>query len=622
MGLSETFWKSKQHFGKMKRGGVALGGLALTAVLSAAMVVPSVMPATYAAAAETQDATSTKKFTHGTVTITSAAAKNNVITLKEGEKATVTVAPYAHFQWKGCGDETCPEKCEESMEGTCFFPGMGCICGGKTPYERNAEVSSKSANEDVVVASAVQEDSAWQNADNMDLQDDSKPVTKNGTITLTAKKAGTTTVTVTAATDADGSKIKATKAASRELAFWDPAQVTYTVNVVSDEATQPVSQVSHSVTSYREDKYGQPPAGDTSAAGQHVKAVLTFAGAVNITDQEALLKSLSFKHDGKTANVTVSAEGNTLVLDYAIPVDLGALKAGGIQITPTAADGVLAGVTAGGKSVKLEPVSTLADTGLAFEAVSVKVGTATEPASTTFKVTHSANVRSMNHIVWLSSKGSADGTGSSILPYDASAKAAQSSVAHHHKFFSFTAKDSAGMIVDGAGASLAKLGYTVTDGGDGTFTIMAKQAVAGEVLSADNYTDSFFNKTGLAYGQAVAGVAMPKADNSDNSNGDNGSDNNGSGDQGNQGDNNNQGGNDNQGDQNNGSGNQTNGNQNGNNNGNANKPAAKPTAKPNKPAALPQTGDASLMPVAAAAAMGALCIGAALALRKRSGSRA
>ncbi len=268
--------------------------------------------------------------------------------------------------------------------------------------------------------------------------------------------------------------------------------------------SETVSQTGETAQAYREAQYGEPPAGDSSNAGQHVKVTVAFDGPVTVTDQAALINSLKFSvSGGENSTLTATADGNNLVLD----VQLGfALMAGSLNVSAAGDDGILDGVTVDGKPVKLDKIKTSVDTGLAFEAVSVVKGTKDTPASTTYKVTHGANVRSMNHIVWLTNNGK--GTkGSSILAN--TADYSQSTSAHHHMWFKFTNLDSAKSIVSNASESLDAAGYTVIDNGDGTFTITAKAAKQGEILGAANYTDSFFNATGIKLGEDVEDAALP-----------------------------------------------------------------------------------------------------------------
>lgn len=261
---------------------------------------------------------------------------------------------------------------------------------------------------------------------------------------------------------------------------------------------EPVSQTGVEAAAWREASYGNPPEGDSSNAGQHATITLAFDGPVTVSDAAALLESMNVSCSGATT-WTAKADGNNLVLDTTLGF---ALMGGYATVSAKADNGILSGVSVDGRNVKLTAVETLVDTGLAFEAISVKAGTATECASTTYKVTHGANVRSMNHVVWMSN-------GASILSNEEGG-AAQSTTAHHHMWYKFTGTDSASSIQSNAAEYLDAAGYTVTCNED-TFTITAKTAKAGEILSADTYTNSFFNKTGLKYGEDVKGVATPAA---------------------------------------------------------------------------------------------------------------
>jgi uncharacterized repeat protein (TIGR02543 family) len=203
-------------------------------ILCVGLMIPTNLTTATSAYAASDSATSaTDAHRHGTVSITSDNATDNVITLKVGETADVTVAPYVHKQYQGCGMANhCPTNCEsESANGDCFVTGFGCKCNA-TAFDRTAKVTSTVADASVVSASDVVA-GEWINGDNANLKDKDKPVTKNGTVTLTGNAVGTTTVTVAAATDEDGS-INATGDSSSELLeFWRPATATYTVNVVA-----------------------------------------------------------------------------------------------------------------------------------------------------------------------------------------------------------------------------------------------------------------------------------------------------------------------------------------------------------------------------------------------------
>ena len=161
-------------------------------------------------------------YNHGTIQISSEAAQDNVIELKVGETATITVTPYQHVQYEGCRmwNKPCPTVCDEmfeeyGMEGACFEKGKGCICT-KTPSLETAEVSASSTKEDVASVSAVVADSSLSASSGVGK-------TNTGSVTIEAKAEGETEVTV----GVDG------------LYFWYPAEQTYTVTVASDEASLP-----------------------------------------------------------------------------------------------------------------------------------------------------------------------------------------------------------------------------------------------------------------------------------------------------------------------------------------------------------------------------------------------
>ena len=493
---------------------------ALAAVLSVCLAAPMSLAMAQTAGADDDDATSA--YRHGTVSITSDYADDDgVIEITAGETATIIVSPYAHMQYQCCEADYCPDDCEASgMAGSCFIVGMGCVCAGLNPTERIADVTSIADDESIVSVSDVVADETWENEDNIALTDATRPVTKDGMITLTGLTEGTTSVTVSAATDEDGSIYRATDGESTLLMYWYPASVTFTVTVTAAEddedveLAEGVTQTSHSVYGYREASYGDPPDGEASTDGMHVQAIISFDGTLEVTNEDALRESLLFTLNGGELNeageYTISTDGGDLVLDFVVDY---AIYAGKIGISAVSADGLLDGIAVDGEDVVLESITTLVDTGLEFEATSVTAGTATTCASTTFEVTHVANIRSMNHIIWLTTAGSTDGTGSSILAN--SGGYSQSTVAHHHNWYNFTPAKSCEYIVSGGEDALAAVGYTLTDNEDGTFTITADEATEGEVLYAMNYTDSFFNATGLAYAEDVTGVAMPSVDGSD-----------------------------------------------------------------------------------------------------------
>ena len=521
-------------------------------VLAVALCLALLLPVAPAGTASADSSlVASDDYSHGTIVISSDAASDDVIELAVGQSATITVTPYQHVQYTGCLKEQCPESCAEEYSKyitTCFVEGKGCSCD-KTAIVRSATVEATVDDASVVEASDVAA------SETLSAQTASIGNTNVGTVTLTALAEGTTEVTV-AATD---------------LGFWfDATPVTYTVAVSAsgssgsdDDVTEPddgneaddvsgenaagsaddetddtssdageqaeeyASVLSHTAVGYREAAYGTPPDGtapededDDNPAGMHVLLTFTFDGTVAVTDKDALLSSLSIlfnnaalDESASVASYTVEASGNDLLIDilidyapYAGRITVGAVDESKVPLEEA---NLLEGMTAGGLQAQLEGFVTLIDTGLAFEATEVVAGTASTPASTTFTVTSSALIRSMNHVIWLSSKGSSDGTGSSIIANSGSYS--QSTVAHHHRFWSFTLADSAAYIVYGGEDTLATYGYTLVDNGDGTFTITADESSEGEVLWATTYTDSFFNTYGIAFAEDVTGIPMPEA---------------------------------------------------------------------------------------------------------------
>jgi hypothetical protein len=262
-----------------------------------------------------------------------------------------------------------------------------------------------------------------------------------------------------------------------------------------------VTYASYSLGAYRDASYGDPPNGVASTDGCYVKIVFTFSDTVAITDATALAASLGYSGSvyGSTSPLTATytASGNQLIVD--IPITY--MPGGVFTITPTNSSGLLEGITVGGSSAEIQTLKTVVPSGLAFSAVSITPGTSTTPATTTYTITQSANVRSMNHIIWLSN-------GSSIIT-TATGDCTQTTPAHHHTYYSFTFENSVSAIVNNASSTLSTYGYTVTDNGDGTFTLTAATAKDGEVLTAATYDDDFLQANKLSVGEAVTSASYP-----------------------------------------------------------------------------------------------------------------
>lgn len=233
-------------------------------------------------------------------------------------------------------------------------------------------------------------------------------------------------------------------------------------------------------------------------------------GEVTVTDEAALAASFKFVNakgetDGRFASVTatVSEDGDSIVVTGQLGF---ALTDGVVHLKATAEDGRIAGCTAKTWSagyvqapVAFDGIDTVVPSGLAFTAVSYTTGTDKAPASTTFKLTGKANVRSMNHVIWLSN-------GSSIIPSNGAATNAgysQTTVAHQHDYLNMDEKAAVASIVSNAynkeegSRTLAQYGYSIKDNLDGTFTVTADTAKAGEVIDASVYDDNFLQSHGL-----------------------------------------------------------------------------------------------------------------------------
>ena len=86
--------------------------------------------------AETNPQAADTKYSHGTIAVsaevggTTVADESNV-TMNVGDTMNITVSPYVHVQYAGCGMPECPAACESmpGMEGMCFTPGKGCEIG-------------------------------------------------------------------------------------------------------------------------------------------------------------------------------------------------------------------------------------------------------------------------------------------------------------------------------------------------------------------------------------------------------------------------------------------------------------------------------------------------------------
>lgn len=418
-------------------------------------------------------------YTKKTLEITSASVDS--LKLKPGESQTIEfgVNPASADLEVGCGYCSSVGGAEEGCGDGCIDPWGYCSCMAQT-VKRTTYIYAESS--DTAVAT----------------------VTYSGT-----------TATVTAAENAeDGAEAVITARArldapSPKAGVEEPNRYgrQSAAKVINLQVEIPkTAQKDCLVTCYREAQYGNPPEGDSSDAGQHILATVTYDDDVILTDAEAAAEAITYQLQGVTTNwtdVTVSAEGNKLLVDGTISF---AAYGGVIDLS---CEGI-PGVTVGGQMAKIDPVKTVAATGLAIEPVEIKEASSIAPAESTYQVTSGANLRSMNHVVWLTNKGSEDGTSAAILPFETNI-VDQSTPAHHHTWFNFTRTMSANSIV-GNTTKLNAAGYTVTLGEDGQFTIKANEVTPGEIISADVLDDLYMHANGLKFKSEVKGIASPEAD--------------------------------------------------------------------------------------------------------------
>ncbi|MCD7864580.1 MAG: FIVAR domain-containing protein [Clostridiales bacterium] len=121
-------------------------------------------------------------YTHGTISVTT-----DTTTVEEGDTVSITVYPYVHIQYKGCGMSECPDICG-TYGAKCFITGYGCCCD-TTPVTYTADVTVTISDTSIIsVTDSITANGTVSSAGDM----------VSGTMTLTAAAAGTATVTVSA----------------------------------------------------------------------------------------------------------------------------------------------------------------------------------------------------------------------------------------------------------------------------------------------------------------------------------------------------------------------------------------------------------------------------------------
>lgn len=252
--------------------------------------------------------------------------------------------------------------------------------------------------------------------------------------------------------------------------------------------TDRVTFTSYNMYAYRSENMGTPPNGAAGTDDCYIRIEAEFPEDLLLTDGDAAAKSFVVKSGSSVVTgsyKSVSVKGKKMILDIGVTY-----MPGGVISFDT---DEIRGLSCGGKTVYWpEDFITVVPTGLQFHVISVTVGTDTQPASTTIEIDHSANVRSMNHILWTSNGQSLkDGIGTD-----------QTSPAHHHLFWNFTLATSAEFIKSGIG-SLD--GYTVSIKDD-TVTLTAVKASEGEYLGIYNYDDNFLKEYGFTLADSVTGL--------------------------------------------------------------------------------------------------------------------
>ena len=192
-------------------------------VLCMGLMVPSALTTNKAYAATDATYESVKAqllpdYNHGTISVSSADAQDDVIELEVGETATITVDPYQHVQYKGCRmwDKPCPSGCENMVPGggECFVPGLGCKCD-QTPSLETADVTATPGDGSIIAVGSPVADG--------DIAASEAGTKNKASVTVTAEAPGETTLNV----GADG------------LYFWYGASKTYTVKVAERDTTAP-----------------------------------------------------------------------------------------------------------------------------------------------------------------------------------------------------------------------------------------------------------------------------------------------------------------------------------------------------------------------------------------------
>ena len=248
-------------------------------------------------------------YNHGTIKV-----EVDAVSVQVGDAVNITVSPYVHVQYRGCGRADCPEICGGL---TCFEKGLGCGCD-KTPEKRTADVKAVSSNEDVIAVDTitpqteVDENTVGQMAD--------------GRLVLRAVGEGTATVTVQAS-----------------LNDWISAEKTFTITVGQSTDTTDVPDTPQTAeltgiavtaqpdkTVYTEgesfDPAGMVITASYSDDSEKIVDGYTYAPAGALGANVKAI-TVSYEENGKTvtASLPVTVESKNLSSDWVDIDDIGGL---------------------------------------------------------------------------------------------------------------------------------------------------------------------------------------------------------------------------------------------------------------------------------------------------------
>ncbi len=420
--------------------------------------------------------------------------------LSVGENASLTVSPHGEAHLPGCGMADCPEICGEKECIVTINGQKECTCNGTdlTTYYADVEVSSS----DTGVAEVSYNG-------------------KTGEVTITAKKAGTASVSIDAL-------FREYRAASKTVAVTvtekddpapspgDPDDDNSGTDPVkpddgtaddpsgpSDPDTPTVTENAAAAQSYRVRTYNTNRTED----GQTVEVVLTFDKEVDVL--EGAENDLQVKIAGSSLDQAPNTENGvsnrTLSVKksdtdaHDVVITIGS-KAGSSFVKQTNAQIEIQASSAGvthiltadnRKPVNVKYLKSIIPSGLELTTSSETAFSGTN-ASVSKKVTHRANVRTMVYVQPMLN-------GEPILPADLFDN--QSYVIHAHAFIAtasgdaitpeLTESDYAKLISDGFGNAVKKdpslaARFSMTHNGD-TVTLTDSQAAAGETLDVVLY---------------------------------------------------------------------------------------------------------------------------------------